>query len=183
MTLRHGLCPTTHHQGRNAIDYIGRTYRDEQGRPRQRLLVNLHGEDSPLRALAKLAALREALRKENEALAADAVHANKFYETVTHNVMHGHQYSEAERKEIDGLMRQRARLLKRISKVERDLAAIQRDGAVIKKHCTASPDEIQAAIQAFKREQRDAEALVLGSEFMLKEQVRKAKAKLRRVMS
>jgi hypothetical protein len=29
------------------------SYRDDQGRPRQRLIANLHGEPDPLRALAK----------------------------------------------------------------------------------------------------------------------------------
>jgi hypothetical protein len=64
-------------------------YRDEQGRPRQRVLANLHGETGLLKALAKLAAQREALRKEKEALAADAVAANKFYEIVTQKTLSG----------------------------------------------------------------------------------------------
>ena len=109
-------------------------YRDAQGRPRQRLLANLHSEPTPLQALAKLAALRAALRKEKEALAAEAVDADRFYEVVTQDTLHGHRYSAAERKEIDHLMRQRARLLRRLARVERDLAAIQRDGVAIKKH-------------------------------------------------
>jgi hypothetical protein len=111
------------------------------------------------------------------------VDANKFYEIVTQNAVHGHQYNETERKEIDTLMRQRERLLKRVSKVERDLADIQRDGVIIKKHCTATAEEIQTAIKAHKREQRDAECLALGIEIAFKEQAKKAKAKLRRLMS
>jgi hypothetical protein len=50
-------------------------------------------------------------------------------------------------------------------KVEASLAAIEKEGAIIKKHCTASSDEIQAAIRAYKTELRDAEALVFGLEF------------------
>jgi hypothetical protein len=80
-------------------------------------------------------------------------------------------------------MRARDRLLKRMSKVERDLAAIQRDGAAIKKHCTATAAEIQTAIKAHKREQYDAKCLALGVEYALKERIREAKAKLRRLMS
>ena len=156
-------------------------YRDKQGRPRQRLLANLHGEATPLKALAKLAALRDDLRKEQRTLASDAADADEFYEIVTQRTLMGHQHSETERKEIDPLMRARARLLKRMAKVERDLAAIQRDGAVIKKHCTATAEEIQAAIKAFKREQHDAECLVLGMEYALKERAKEAKAKLRRL--
>ena len=113
-------------------------YRDKEGRPRQRLLANLHGEPTALKALAKLAALRDDLREEQKTLAPEAVAANTFYETITQRALLGHQYSKAERTEIDRLMRARAQLLKRVSKVERDLAVIQRDGPVIKKHCTAT---------------------------------------------
>ena len=68
-------------------------YRNERGQPRQRLLANLHGEPDLLSALAKLAARRDDLRKEQDALAADAVAANQFYEIVTLNTLHGKQYS------------------------------------------------------------------------------------------
>jgi hypothetical protein len=157
------------------------SYRDGEGRPRQRLLANLHGEPDPLRALAKLAAQRDLLRKEKETMAIDQIQANQFYEIVTQKTLHGHRYSAPERKEIDGLMRARERLLKRLAKVEADLATIAKDGAIIKKHCTATPDEIQAAIKAYKQELSEAEAMVLGLEFALKEQMRPAKAKLRRL--
>jgi hypothetical protein len=157
------------------------SYRDEQGHPRQRLLVNLHGETSALKALAKLAACRDALRKEKESLAADRPDADKFYEIVTQNSLHGRRYSASERKEIDGLMRQREFLLKRLAKIERDLATIQKDGAIIKHHCNATPDEIQTAIRAHKQKHHEAEALVLGLEIGLNLQIREAKAALRRL--
>jgi hypothetical protein len=152
-------------------------YRDERGRPRQRLLANLHGEPDTLSALAKLAVRRDGLRKERDTLTADAVDANKFYEIVTLNSLQGKQYSATERKEIDTLLWQRERLRARMAKVESDLAAIQKDGAVIKKHCSATPDEVQAAIRAFKEKFHEAEVMSLGAEFMLKE----AKAKRRRL--
>jgi hypothetical protein len=157
------------------------SYRDKQGRPRQRLLANLHGEPDVLKALAKLASLRDALRKKKEALAAEAIEADKFYEIVTQNTLHGHRYSTSERKEIDRLMRQRELLLKRLRKIERDLVVIQRDGAVIKRDCTASPAEIQAAIRVHKQERHDAEALALGLQFAHQQQIRDAKAALRRL--
>ena len=157
------------------------SYRDATGRPRQRLLANLHGEPDTLHALAKLAALRDMLRKEKETLAADAVHANTFYETVTQETLHGHRYSASERKEIDGLLRKREKLLRRIAKIERTLAAIEKDGAIIKQHCTAAPDEVQTAIQTFKRKHQDAECLILGMEFAHKQQTREAKAAFRRM--
>ena len=154
-----------------------KSYRDEKGRPHQRLLANLHGEPDTLRALAKLAAQRETLRKEREALATDKMAADEFYEIVTQQTLHGHQYSDSERKEIDGLMKKREHLLRRLAKVEGDLATIQKDGAVIKKHCSATPDEIQAAVKAYKLELSDAEAQMLGLEFVYKE----AKAAFRRM--
>jgi hypothetical protein len=156
-------------------------YRDKQGRPRQRVLANLRGEPEPLKALAKLAAQREVLRKEGKVLVAEAEAANQFYEVVTQNALHGFQYSAEQRKEIDDLMRQRERLLKRLAKVEASLAAIEKDGIIIKKHCTASPDEIQAAIWAYKTELRDAEALVFGLELAANDELKRAKAALRRL--
>ena len=152
-------------------------YRDEDGRPRQRLLANLHGEPDTLSALAKLAARREALRAELASLQEQAPQANEFYAVVTGNVLGGHQYSATERKEIDALMRQRDRLLARMAKIESDLAIIQKDGAAIKKHCSATPDEVQAAIRAFKEKFHEAEALSLGLEYGFKN----AKAELRRL--
>jgi chromosome segregation ATPase len=156
-------------------------YRDKQGRPRQRVL-NLRGESDPLKALAKLAAQREALRKETKALVAEAEAANRFYEVVTQSVLHGVQYSAEQRKEIDDLMRQRERLLRRFAKVEASLATIEKEGIIIKKHCTASPDEIQAAIRAYKTELKDAEALVFGLELAARnDELKRARAALRRL--
>jgi hypothetical protein len=75
----------------------------------------------------------------------------------------------------------RKRLLKRMAQVDAALAVIQRDGAVVKKHCSATPEEIQAAIQAYRERQHDAQCLVMGLEFAGKEQLREAKATLRRL--
>jgi len=99
---------------------------------------------------------------------------------VTQNALHGHQYSGAERQAIDGLLRKRESLLKRLTRIEHDLAAIGRDGAVIKNHCTATPDEIQTAIREHQQALRDAEAQALGLEFV-DLQRREARAKLRRL--
>ena len=156
-------------------------YRDENGRPRQRLLANLHGEPDTLSALAKLAARRKALRTELDALRQEEINANQFYSMFTGKVLAGHQYSAAKRKEIDQLLRKRERLLARITEIEAALAVIEKDGAVIKKHCDASPAEVQAAVQRFQKKFRDAETLNLGLEYALREQSKEAKAKLRRL--
>jgi hypothetical protein len=78
-------------------------------------------------------------------------------------------------------MAARKRMLKRMAQVYAALAAIQRDGAVIKKHCSVTPEEIQAAIQAYRERQRNAQYLVIGLEFAGKEQLKEAKAALRRL--
>jgi hypothetical protein len=122
------------------------SFRDEQGRPRLRLLANLHGEPTLLRALARLAARREALRMERDELASQAIEANKFYEIATAEALQGRPFPEARRGEIRDLMRKRERLLRRIAQVEADLGIIQKDYGIIKSHCTATPDEIQKAI-------------------------------------
>ena len=57
-------------------------YRDKEGRPRQRLLASLHGEPTTLRALAKLAALRDDLRKERKKLALEAIDADRFQQPI-----------------------------------------------------------------------------------------------------
>jgi chromosome segregation ATPase len=158
-------------------------HRDEKGRPRQRSLANLHGEPDLLSALAKLAVRRDDLRKEKDAMAADAVQADKFYEIVTLNSLLGKQYNAEQRKEIDTLLRQRDHLLARMAKIEADLATIQKDGLVIKNHCSATPEQIQAAIKAYKKKRDDAEALVVGMECALQIQLTEAKATLRRLQS
>jgi hypothetical protein len=44
------------------------SYRDDQGRPRQRLIANLHGESDPLRALAEITMMWDGLQAELEEL-------------------------------------------------------------------------------------------------------------------
>jgi aspartate ammonia-lyase len=159
------------------------SYRDKAGRPRQRLLANLHGEPDTLHALAKLAARRDALRKEKESLAARKVEANRFYEIVTQETLAGRQFSAEKRKEIDRLMRGRERLMKRLDKIDAHLAKIQKDGVVIKKHCSAKPDQILAAVKKFRKKLHDAEMLMLGVEFSRSKMLKEYKAKLRRLSS
>jgi hypothetical protein len=70
-----------------------------------------------------------------------------------------------------------------MARIEADLTIIQKDGVAIKKHCSATADEIQAAIQAYRAKQSDVEALVLGMEYGLQIQLKEAKAQLRRLLS
>ncbi len=143
------------------------SYRDDTGRPRQRVLANLYGCATPLEALAKLATQRQALRKEKAEAEPELKAAKEFYTDVMTAQLEGRKFSVQERKEIDPLLRKRKRLLKRAENVASLLARIQSDGAVIRKHCDASQDEIQVAVRQYKESLKRAESMVIGSEFGL----------------
>ena len=138
---------------------------DADGKPRQRVIVNLYGAASPLGALAKLAAQRELLKAEKAELEPEIKDAADFYQRLTAASLDGRKFTKSVRKEFDQGLRARERLLKRAKKMDAALALIRKDGPIIKKHCDATPDEIQAAIRDYKKELADAEALVLGMEY------------------
>ena len=141
------------------------SYRDAKGRPRQRILANLYGAPTPLEALAKLAAQRERLRKEKAELRPALEDAEESYRTLTTASMSGYKFSSAERRALDRLLPVRERLLKRAKTMDGTLARIAKDGAAIRRHCDAAPDEIQAAIRQYKKKLKDAETMLMGAEF------------------
>src|SRR5262245_10532299 len=114
-------------------------YRDKQGRPRQRILANLHGEPDTLHALAKLAAARERLRKEREWLAEQVAEANQWL------AENGIALSARDPIGFLAVKDKREEFAQQLATVEATLAGIEREGAVIRKHCNATPGEIQAA--------------------------------------
>ena len=116
----------------------------QDGKLRHRLIANLHGAENLVAALGRLAAEREAVRKERAELELSIPHAEEFYQVITTAVRNGHVWSPDERKEIDRLLRDRKRLLKRVTAIDKQLERIQREGAAIKKHCAATADEIRA---------------------------------------
>jgi hypothetical protein len=132
------------------------SYRDDKGRPRQRLLANLHGEPDTVSALAKLKVMRK------------------------HKDKHRAEYAEyaqtfPEDDDINAMV---------LSDFDDKLASIEKDISIIKKHCSAPPDEIQAAIAAHKIALDDAVAVAMGSLMYVHrhENAHKAaKAKLRRM--
>lgn len=91
--------------------------------------------------------------------------AEKFYEAITLNTLHGHIYTADERREIDRLLKARKRLLKRVAEIDSRLLRIQTEGVAIKKHCTASADEISAEALKHAKQLHDAECLELGMRF------------------
>jgi Ribonuclease G/E len=149
------------------------SYRKD-GKPRQRLLANLHGTSSTAEALGRLAAQRDRLRKELAELELDD--ADKFYEHVTISTLHGRAWTPEQRKEIDRLMRKRKRVQKLAAAIAAELAKIQKEGAIIKKHCSNSPEEIQAHATRWLKILHDMEYLELGQKFLL------GKARAQRMM-
>jgi formyltetrahydrofolate hydrolase len=138
-------------------------YRDKQGRPRQRLLANLHGEPTELKALAKLIFMMDTLSAERDELAPQV----EDIMSRRHN----------ERTPDERLV------LTRYVQIVNKQVALQKDGVVINQHCTATPDELEAAVQAHAQEARNAASEVLGRSFMHHQELKQAKAKLRRLMS
>jgi hypothetical protein len=131
------------------------SYRDEKGRPRQRLLANLHGEPDTVSAVAKLEFKRDGLRKHRDEWPGS--------EDDTGN-------------EDDRMMM--------ADYFEEGLASLENEISVIKKHCSANTDEIQAAIAAHKIALDDAVAIAIGSLMYVhrhEDAHKAAKAKLRRI--
>ena len=114
------------------------SYRDAWGRPRQRLLANLHGEPDTLRALARLAVRRTSLLADRQALA-------------------NGKATDEEGELIDVRF---ARQL--IADIDAELADLAREQAILKRHCTATPKEIQATAKAYQRELENAANAAVG---------------------
>jgi len=150
-------------------------YRDNSGRPRQSILANLHGEPDTLHALAKLAAMRGALRQERDWLAQQVTDANQWL------AQNGIVLSAQDPVLFLDAKDKRDEFARELAAVECKLTAIEKEGVAVKKHCTAAPEEIQAAIREYKKRHHDAECLVLGMEFINGGHLKEAKAKLRRL--
>jgi hypothetical protein len=109
------------------------SYRDESGQPRQRLLANLYGEPDTVSALAKLQYRLEALQTER-----------KDYEET----------SSEDDADFAALV---------FEAIDDKIADVEKQMSVIKKHCSATSDEIQAAMTAHKIALDDALAIARGS--------------------
>lgn len=157
--------------------HLVESYRDEQGRPRQRVLANMHRMPDIVSTLAKLAVQRDRLRKERDQLTPEIEQAEQFYRAIMTNTLAGHRYRADQRKEIDRLMRLRKRFLKRAKEIEKTLSIIQKDGAVIRKHCPAANAEIQEAAKKYRQELERTEAIVALNELSR----RKSREDLRRL--
>ncbi len=155
------------------------SYREAEGRPRQRVLASMHGEKTTLSALAKVAAIRANLREEKADLDKAQAQLAPIYEDWMQAIGTGHRLTKNDRRKCDKVVKMRETMQKRSSEIETRLAKLSREGAAIKKHCTASADEIQAAIRAYKAKVKEAKTFIVGVEFHLSE----GKRQLRRLLS
>ena len=146
----------------------------QDGKIRQRLIANLHGAESLVAALGRLAAEMEAVRKERAKLEPSIPHAEEFYQVITTAVQNRHVWSPEERQEIDRLLRDRKRLLKRMTAIDKQLERNQREGAAIKKHCTATADEIRAEAHKHAKKLDQGEAVEVMSKPRMMEKFIKA---------
>ena len=150
------------------------SYQDDNGRLRHRVLANLHGCEDTAHAMARLAAHRDCLRKERAELEPNVRPAEQFYEAITLSTLHGHAYSAEDRKDIDRLLKARKRLLNRLAAIDRTLAEIAKEGAIIKPHCQASPDEIRGLVGKYQKEMPNKGAFELGLRLMVSDERAKA---------
>lgn len=135
------------------------------GKPRHRILANLHGAASAAEALGRLAAERDGLRKERAKLEPHISNAQDWVdlEEELFDLILGCE----KRKEVDETLRWGKRLLKRIAEIDLRLARIQKEGVIIKKHCSAGPEEIRAHASRWAKHLYDMECFKLGQKFML----------------
>ena len=63
-------------------------------------------------------------------------------------------------------LREAKRLLKRVAVIDAELAKIEKQGAAIKKHCTATADEIRAEAANHAKQMRDKRVFELGLKLM-----------------
>jgi hypothetical protein len=70
-----------------------------------------------------------------------------------------------------------------IADIDAELADLAREEAILKRHCTATPKEIQATAKAYQRELENAANAAVGrmSLWSLEKQLKKAKATVRRM--
>ena len=119
------------------------SYRDEAGRPRQRILANLHGEPDTLRALAKLAEMHDLLSVQRKEEHAAPGKEGAGFVLVTERALTEYNH--------------------RMVQINRQLAAIEREMAVIGKHLPpVSDDEFLEAVQRYRREYCQAANRAMG---------------------
>jgi hypothetical protein len=134
-------------------------YRDHDGRPRHRILANLHGEPDVLSAIAKLARLRDALWDEQDDMVKEV-------------------------EEISGVdeKRQRVRhLLPRFDQIEATVPRIDREVAAIRKYCSATDEEFEVAYKAFAGRLTEAARYALGVRIREGKRIKDADTGVRRL--
>jgi hypothetical protein len=147
------------------------SYRKD-GKPRHRIIANLHGAETLETALGRLAAKRDALRKEraqwpdSELEAARWIHKTIFLAELRGDRYHPEEFvNTITPEEIDRQYRACGKTLKRVAEIDRELDRIQREGVAIRKHCSATTEAIRKEAAKHAEHLREAEALKMFDEF------------------
>ena len=137
------------------------------GKPKHRIIANLHGATTLAEAVGRLAAKRDRLKKERAALAADEPHVRELLQAVHENTyVRGITYTGDELRKVKRLQRQANRLLRRLPEIDAEIDQINIEGGMIKKHCIATADEIRAEAAKYVKQFDDDEARELAVKIM-----------------
>jgi hypothetical protein len=142
-------------------------YRDG-GKPKHRTIANLHGCSTLAEALGRLAAMRDALRKERAELAPHIEWAQEWM--AGEDELIEVELGRERRKEAERHIRHAKQLLKRVAAIDAKLEAVQRDGVAISKHCKSTKDEIRAEAAKHTKKMRDKQVFELGLKMMVADQ-------------
>jgi hypothetical protein len=146
-------------------------YRDENGRSRQRILVNLYGEPTVVTALAKLWVQHQFLSEQLDELTDEMKETYRFCQKA--KAAHDGKWAK--------FGSQLDRQHKRFKAIETALERMERDYGILIKHCDASDEEVNAAAQAFVKRRADAANTVLGMMWLHSERKREVTRILRRI--
>ena len=137
-------------------------YRDNAGRPRQRVLANLYGCETMLEALAKLSAQRLRLRQERKEIESMLAKTAEWAAVAVRFATDPAEFKRAgitaqEYQELSQLMKGRKKAKARLDRIDALLGRIQKDGAVIRKHVDGTEQDVQKAIKDYQKKLGGAE--------------------------
>ena len=164
--------------GGTLVTTLMESFRDEQGRPRQRTLANLHGADSPDEALARLAAVMARLEELCHSVEAEA----RAVAQASAPLAAGREAQLPWKARIErGALESRGRWLKaRGAQLRAALAALDADRAKLQAHRTWDDARLQRAIKREGRALDDAAKAAVGERLAAKSlERRKAKSDAR----
>ena len=121
------------------------SYRDPEGRPRQRTLANLHGAESADQAYARLSAVAQRLEAQLAPVAKEAEGLPRKLDAKAKHAAGA--LSATEQIETAALYNRSRWLLSRRRQLEQALAAVERDREVLQPHCSWDAGQLRRAVE------------------------------------